>query len=198
MLGGLNGTVGLELPADGLSDGVVRLRRWTPSDVDHLTEVISGDREISRWTRIPWPYTRDLAEEWIAGDATRFDGGTDVTLAITSAGDGRLLGSIGLHRIGARPEPGSALFPDELGYWLTRDARGRGTCTRAGRLLITWAFETIELERVEASTVVGNDASRRVLDRLGFRAAGQVDGLDDDPRRLHHFVLDRGSFTLSS
>jgi len=191
--------VGLELAGHGLSDGVVTLRRWSVDDVDRLTEVITADQEISRWTRIPWPYSRELAQQWIAGDEPRFAAGTDVTFAITAAADhGRLLGSIGLHRIGARREPGSALFPDELGYWLAREARGRGACTRAGTVMLAWVFETLGLEQVEASTVVGNDASQRVLERLGFRAVGRLDGLSDDPRPLHHYVLDRESFTLET
>ena len=187
-----------DLPAEGLRDGVVTLRRWSADDVDPLTALISGDREISRWTRIPWPYSRELAAEWVDGDAQRFDAGTDVTLAITSVDDDGLLGSIGLHRIGAPPEPGSSLFPDELGYWLARDARGRGVCTRAARLLLAWGFDTLGIERVESSTVVGNDASQRVLRRLGFRPQGRVEGLADDPRPLDHFVLDRSSFTLET
>lgn len=183
-------------PERGLTDGVVRLRCWAERDLDRLTEIIVGDREISRWTRIPWPYSRAIAEEWLPTNARGFEAGTDLGLAVVGAQDDEILGSMGLHRIDARREPGSAFFPNELGYWVAREARGRGVCTRAGRLLLGLAFGSLGLERVEASTVVGNDASVRVLERLGFRSEGELEGLADDPRPLHHYVLEASSFTL--
>lgn len=185
-------------PSDGLTDRVVVLRPWHEHDLDLVTEVISTDREISRWTRIPWPYSRDLADEWFAGQAAELEAGTALSLAITDAATGDLLGAVGLHRIGAESRPGSAFFPNEIGYWLARDARGRGACTRAVRLLVAWAFETLELEQVEVSTVVGNAASERVITRVGFVPAGEVAGLDDDARRLRRFILVRGGRTLSA
>ncbi len=59
-----------------------------------------------------------------------------------------------------------------VGYWLAPGARGRGLATRAVRLLATWAFADPTLERLELTTLVGNDASGRVALRAGFRREG--------------------------
>jgi RimJ/RimL family protein N-acetyltransferase len=54
---------------------------------------------------------------------------------------GRVLGSIdmGLN---------SEAYRGHIGYWVVRDARGRGVCTRALRLLSRWALEELGLIRL--------------------------------------------------
>ena len=61
----------------------------------------------------------------------------------------------------------------ELGYLLSPLARGRGVMAAALTLLITWAFgDPFRLERVQAMTHPENEASQRVLERLGFTREG--------------------------
>jgi RimJ/RimL family protein N-acetyltransferase len=57
----------------------------------------------------------------------------------------------------------------EIGYRLRRDAWGRGFATEGGRALLAHAFDTLGLDRVWAEAMVVNDASRRVLAKLGLR-----------------------------
>jgi RimJ/RimL family protein N-acetyltransferase len=59
----------------------------------------------------------------------------------------------------------------EVGYWLFVDARGRGIATRSVRALVDNAFAG-GIVRAEAHVRVGNDASERVLERLGFQREG--------------------------
>lgn len=56
-----------------------------------------------------------------------------------------------------------------LGYRLFRRAWGRGLATEASRALLELAFEALAVERVQADTYEENLASRRVLEKLGFR-----------------------------
>ena len=60
----------------------------------------------------------------------------------------------------------------DVGYWLASWARGRGVATRALRLLCAWAFDSLDLARIQLHTLPDNDASQRVAERAGFRREG--------------------------
>ena len=64
------------------------------------------------------------------------------------------------------PEPGinGAV---EIGYTIFPSQRGRGYATEAVAALVDWAAQSIEVEAVLATIVRGNDASVRVLERVG-------------------------------
>jgi RimJ/RimL family protein N-acetyltransferase len=78
---------------------------------------------------------------------------------------GRILGGITLHHLDPMRDA------VEVGYWLFREARGRGVATRSVGALVEHAFDN-GLCRVEAHVRVGNSASERVLERLGFEREG--------------------------
>lgn len=60
----------------------------------------------------------------------------------------------------------------EFGYWVAAAARGTGAATRAVRLVSRWAFETLELVRLQILAPTKNPASRCVAERAGFRNEG--------------------------
>lgn len=60
----------------------------------------------------------------------------------------------------------------ELGYWLAEPYWGRGFAAEAARALVSYVFRDFEVERVQAHCVVGNDASARVLEKLGLKFEG--------------------------
>ena len=69
--------------------------------------------------------------------------------------------------------PSAYHFPDslQLGYWLFAHARGRGVATRTVRALAEHAFAN-GIVRVEAHVRIGNSASERVVERVGFEREG--------------------------
>lgn len=79
--------------------------------------------------------------------------------------DGELLGGVALHHF----DPMRDTL--EVGYWLLKDARGRGVATRSVHAAIDHAFSN-GVFRIEAHVRIGNDASERVLERLGFEREG--------------------------
>jgi RimJ/RimL family protein N-acetyltransferase len=127
-----------------LRDDVITLRPFVEDDIDWLVDEIGTHREISEWTRIPWPYERHHAQEFLALVPKGFAAGTDAAFALVSQADGRPLGAVGIHRIGAPTKPRSALLPDEVGYWLAPSARGQGYATRALRLVTDWAMNVLD------------------------------------------------------
>ncbi|MDX6370898.1 MAG: hypothetical protein QOG93_2400 [Gaiellaceae bacterium] len=84
---------------------------------------------------------------------------------IEDTSDGKLLGGASLHHFDPLRDA------VEVGYWLFVDARGRGVATRAVRELCEHALRN-GIWRVEAHVRLGNTASERVLERLGFEREG--------------------------
>lgn len=60
----------------------------------------------------------------------------------------------------------------EIAYWLTPPAQGNGYMSEAASLLLEYAFGTRRLHRVTARALVTNDASRGLLESLGFTREG--------------------------
>lgn len=69
-----------------------------------------------------------------------------------------------------------------LGYWIGQPHAGRGYMTDALSCLMPFAFDRLALHRLTAAVAMGNAASRRVLEKVGFAAEGvarkymQIDG----------------------
>lgn len=147
-----------------LADDHLVLRTPDLDDVEVITAACQ-DPLIQHWTTIPSPYTA-LDAIFYVNQVAR-DGwaqGTAATWLVTDRSDGTLLGSCGLHNIA----DGMA----ELGYWTAAHARGRGVTTGAARLVCAWGFAELGLARIEWQAHLGNDASRRVAERLGFTIEG--------------------------
>ena len=61
-----------------------------------------------------------------------------------------------------------------LGYWIGRPFAGRGHTTAAVRGVVGFAFDRVKLHRLEAACLPTNLASRRVLEKSGFRNEGRA------------------------
>jgi ribosomal-protein-alanine N-acetyltransferase len=59
-----------------------------------------------------------------------------------------------------------------LGYWLDEGCTGRGLMTEAVGLALRHGFQVLRLHRIQAATLPHNHASRRVLEKNGFRREG--------------------------
>ena len=142
------------------------LRPFRASDVPALVNALA-DPEVPRWTRVPTPYTEQDAIEWTGTVAPgQWAAGTGAPFAVVETATGLLVGSCGLHDLGA----GAA----EIGYWCSAPARGRGITTEAVGAVTAWAFATLGLERVNWYAGVGNWASRRVAERNGYTIDGML------------------------
>ncbi len=143
----------------------LRLRSFTDADADALLALHSSASVLRYWDG-PWS-ERARAELFIAACRQMADEGTGVRLAINRVSDGAFIGWCSLTRW--NPDYRSA----SLGYCLDDAAWGHGYATEAARLL-QWAFDTLDLNRVQADTDTRNVASARVLEKLGFVREGTL------------------------
>jgi RimJ/RimL family protein N-acetyltransferase len=156
------------LPAEPLVDGPTAVRPWRDADLTALVTVCQ-DPEIARWTRVPERYGESDARAYLLSRYDAALSGITAPFAVVEAGDhARLLGSISLMRISWEHARG------EVGYWLGRDARGRGHATRSVALICQWGFASLALERIELYAGTENAASQRVAERCGFEREAVV------------------------
>ena len=77
-----------------------------------------------------------------------------------------------------------------LGYWLGEAHTGQGYMTEALRTAIPFAFTELKLHRIEAACLPKNEASQRLLERLGFQEEGRARGyLKIDGRWQDHVLF---------
>jgi len=144
----------------------IALRRVEAGDIGWMTAACR-DREISRYMPgLPHPYSESDARAFAAQAAQGWAEGSGAVFVIARAADGDGLGTIELHLYAA--DPGLA----EVGYWLRREARGRGAATGAVRLAAAWAFGALGIERLSLTTLPENVPSQRVAERAGFTREG--------------------------
>jgi len=181
------------------------LRPFSRRDADPLVEAVwSSLPELSRW--LPWPhprYGRSDALRFIRDSAAAWDEGRAHDFALRSHADGAThLGNISVWPTSRREQSG------EVGYWVRSDRTGQGIATEAAARVLQVAFEEMALHRVVLRVAVGNRASERVAEKLGFLREGLlrkevlVAGtwldhslwamLDEDFRRLCPSYAERG------
>ncbi|HSL96875.1 MAG TPA: GNAT family N-acetyltransferase, partial [Thermoleophilia bacterium] len=154
-----------------LTDGRVRLRRVHEKDRDAVVRALNDPVAGRFLTRPPFPYLDEHFDEWLAL-ATSGRGLHEAQAAhwsIADADDDSYLGGASLE-IAAEREAG------EIGYQVAPWARGRGVATAAARLIRDWAFEELELARLEIAADVDNIASQRVAQAAGFSYEGVARG----------------------
>jgi RimJ/RimL family protein N-acetyltransferase len=165
-------------PDPPLCDDLVMLRPWTPADIPAIAAAC-GDDEIATWLdQIPQPYTEDDARFYVAASRQGWRAGSELSFAITDAATGDVLGSIGVRRLGGLDE-GTA----EIGYWVKREARGRGVATAALRLASRWALSEAGIERLQLRADAENAPSQRVAERAGFVREGVLRSCRFNARR---------------
>lgn len=162
-----------------LSDGVVTLRPWRDADV---TPAVDGhDELVTRWLGRSRPPTyaemRDLL-------VRRRAEGARVGLVVER--DELAVGAVELRR--------AADGVCVLSWWLFAGHRGRGSATRAVRLLAQYAVDGLGVRRVEAEVDPQNEPALRVATRAGLRREGirrYVPGMADRPEATGAVVLAR-------
>jgi RimJ/RimL family protein N-acetyltransferase len=152
------------------------LRPWRERDVPALVAA-HRDRAMRRWL------TRHIDDESQAALAIleqqeAWESGARFTLAVVAHTDGPgggpggndaesldPVGSVSIRRLDKRFDVA------EVGYWVAAPARGRSVAPRAVQAALDWAVELWRrepLRRFELIHSVGNDASCRVAQKLGF------------------------------
>ena len=145
----------------------LRLRPFAQTDTEAIFALHSNPCVLRYWDAPPWK-ERARAERFIAACRQFESEGSGARLAIERAADGVFIGWCCL--VKWNPDFRSAT----MGYCLDDAAWGRGFATEAAGGMLQWAFDTLDLNRVQAETDTRNTASSRVLEKLRFVREGKL------------------------
>jgi RimJ/RimL family protein N-acetyltransferase len=141
------------------------LRQFTPTEADLLVE-LDGDPRVMRYITGGAPTPRgEIESDYLPaflGYYRKFPGYGFWAAVEKSTGD--FLGWFHF-----RPAPGDPPDQPELGYRLRCEAWGKGYATEGSRALIAKGFAEFGVQRVVASAMAENTASRRVMEKSGMR-----------------------------
>ena len=141
------------------------LRPFRDADRREVFELHSNARVMRYWDSAPW---RDetQADRFLARCRALSDNEAGARVAVERRDTGRFIGWIGLQHWDHDNRSAN------LGYVFAEHAWGQGYATEAGRALLEWGFDVMDLNRVSAQTDTRNEASARVLTKLGFTLEG--------------------------
>lgn len=151
----------------------------TERDAEEIYRAVRENlEELKMW--MPWvtdDYSIETALDFIKTNLTEF--AQNNTFAAAIRFDEKIVGTIGLHHLDSTNKS------VQIGYWLGKQAQGKGLATRCCRVLVKYAFEDLGLNRIQINCNVDNTKSRRIPERLGFKLEGihrQVEWLNNEFR----------------
>jgi RimJ/RimL family protein N-acetyltransferase len=141
----------------------VYLRPLEKADAKTLASWFN-DQEVTRTLRIHRPISIGAEELFLERLAQEQQ---DIVLGIVIKATDRLIGTTGLRQIDPKNRHASfGISIGEKGEW------NKGYGTEATRLLVNYAFETLNLNRVWLEVYENNERGIRAYEKVGFKKEG--------------------------
>jgi RimJ/RimL family protein N-acetyltransferase len=151
-----------------LSNGTILIRPHQMEDAQPCFEaIIESMDELMPW--MFWCHA-DLVfseiEGWVESRSQAWLNDTDYDFAILDCDQGAFIGNCGLVRVDLQNRRA------ELGYWIRTSQTRQGFATQASRLALQFAFEVLNLNRIEILIATDNKNSQKVAEKLGAKQEG--------------------------
>src|SRR5688572_5563141 len=143
------------------------LRHPKPTDSSDLFAVFSDPEVMRYWSDLPMSTPQD-ADGYIAQIDAHFHDRDLFQWAAEQRTTARVIGTCTLLNVSAAHQRA------EIGFALGRQHWGQGLATEIVNALLSFAFETLALHRLEADVDPRNERSLRLLERLGFLREGHL------------------------
>jgi ribosomal-protein-serine acetyltransferase len=157
------------MPRGLLETGRLVLQRFSRRDAVTLDDAIRASLpDLNQW--LPWArmdYTTGDTSAFIRESmlAWREDRAWDYSIRLREDPD-RHVGNVSLWTVSKLGKI------TEIGYWIRSDETGKGICTEAVDRILREAFDALGYHKAVLRIAVGNDASDRVAQKLGFTREG--------------------------
>ena len=141
------------------------LRRMLKRDSGDMYEY-ARDPEVSEYLLWQPHESENYTRRYLSYLQSRYRAGDFYDWAVVWREEDRMIGTCGFTKIVI--DSNSA----EVGYVLNREFWGRGIAPEAVRAVFRFAFDELRLHRVEAHYMLGNERSRRVMEKVGMKYEG--------------------------
>ena len=148
-----------------LSTDRLTLRAIAPDDVAEFRALMAMT-EVTRYANWPENPTEHQANEWTRNLSDLFPSGKGCAWVLAERSSGAFIGAVHFNYFYWEWRVGGIGYETHPRYW------GRGLTTEALRAVVTYGHRFLGLNRIEAWTLPGNDASDRVLEKAGFQFEG--------------------------
>lgn len=157
------------LPSDSRFTPRLELRPFKRRDLDAVVEAIEASiDDLEPW--LPWAnrsYGRAEANQFLRESAAAWADGRAFDFAIRHRVEPEThSGNISVWPTSRRERAG------EIGYWIRSSVTGQGIATEAAARIAEVGFAELKLHRITLRIAVGNRASERVAEKLGFTREG--------------------------
>ena len=151
-----------------LTYGYITLRPSRESDIESIFQACQ-DPLISHFTTVPPHYTIEHAQSFVREmDPEGLRNKREIRFIIESnhGASSAFAGVISFH------SPNFHNKVTEIGYWIAKEHRAKSVATNAVKLLTNFGFETMGWNRIEAMIDHDNEASKKVITRVGYEHEG--------------------------
>ncbi|MEK5231455.1 GNAT family protein [Lysinibacillus sp. FSL K6-0232] len=149
-------------------DNELTLRTIALEDAEAVFALTDASREYLReW--LPWlDFTKEVADTTAYIESCIKGHATNSSLSLVILFKEKIVGITGFNNINPNNKIGT------IGYWLGEGAQGHGIMTKAVKALLQYAYDVLQLHKVEIRAAEGNMKSRAIPERLGFVKEGTI------------------------
>lgn len=157
------------MPPDRIVTERLILRRFNRRDVGPLADAVHDSLPaLNEW--LPWAhpgYRKDDAAKYVRDSLEAWKAGRAYDYTIRPRSDSRRhLGNISIWPVSRLTRTG------EIGYWIRTDDTAKGMGTEATEAVVKVGFEDLGYHKLVLRIAIGNRASERLAEKLGFSREG--------------------------
>jgi len=162
--------------------GRLVIRRLRHDDFDDFF-ALCGDPVAMRYMGDGQPLTGEQTQKWIEVSLANYAERGWGCFGVTTHHSDRLIGFCGFARPSDAPDVIELIYAFLPGEW------GKGYATEAARAVIDVGFRQCGMTRIEATVNTANDASKRVLAKVGMVFEKQV--TEEDGEKVDYYAIER-------
>lgn len=141
------------------------LKSWEDDDVEGLVEGLNN-LNVAKWMAgVPYPYTENDAKNFIERSKNN-DENIKIALAIVLKENNKVIGGTEITNINKKDGTAGG------GIWLNEKYQNNGYGTEAFSEKIKYCFNALGLRRMENGYFPGNEQSRKMQEKLGYKNEG--------------------------